>query len=249
MADLASLSLSVSLFLCPRDVPALCTHRPSLLPIERFSEVLGLFGRRITLPAWREDDQTVAFRGSKSRNKVSVGEPAEGSLSVAHTCVFNTVNPLGNWLASRLVSPWSVGLSAGARNVPAWRSDLMSAVWAGMARDCWGTVPLSFPSGRSCGMFPTVQRAPASARVCDLPPVGMCSQPLFCSPLLRSDLWTQVWESKTQHYTVDHLARGSMKNGANSVMPCELQDTWTSTLWTHIAETSLSRFHTWLRVG
>ena len=28
-----------------------------------------------------------------------------------------------------------------------------------------------------------------------------------------------------QHYTVDHLARGSMKNGANSVMPCELQNT------------------------
>ena len=26
--------------------------------------------------------RTVAFRGSKSRNKVSVGEPAEGSLSV-----------------------------------------------------------------------------------------------------------------------------------------------------------------------
>ena len=25
-------------------------------------------------------DQTEAFRGSKSRNKVSVGEPAEGSL-------------------------------------------------------------------------------------------------------------------------------------------------------------------------
>ena len=44
-------------------------------------EVLGLFGSLITLTAWREDDQTVAFRGSKSRNKVSVGEPAEGSLS------------------------------------------------------------------------------------------------------------------------------------------------------------------------
>ena len=68
---------------CIEYVPALCTHRPSLLPIERFSEVLGLFGSRITLTAWREDDQTVAFRGSKSRNKVSVGEPAEGSLSVA----------------------------------------------------------------------------------------------------------------------------------------------------------------------
>jgi len=24
---------------------------------------------------------------------------------------------------------------------------------------------------------------------------------------------------------VDHLAQGSMKNGANSEMPCELQDT------------------------
>ena len=29
-----------------------------------------------------EDDQTWSFRGSKSRNKVSVGEPAEGSLLV-----------------------------------------------------------------------------------------------------------------------------------------------------------------------
>ena len=34
------------------------------------------------LPGLRKDDQTVAFRGSKSRNKVSVGEPAEGSLTV-----------------------------------------------------------------------------------------------------------------------------------------------------------------------
>ena len=29
-----------------------------------------------------KDAQTVSFRGSKSRNKVSVGEPAEGSLFV-----------------------------------------------------------------------------------------------------------------------------------------------------------------------
>ena len=61
-------------------VPALCTHRPSLLPIECFSEVLGLLVWQLTLPFEREDDQTVALRGSKSRNKVSVGEPAEGSL-------------------------------------------------------------------------------------------------------------------------------------------------------------------------
>ena len=31
-------------------VPVLCTHRPSLLPIECFSEVLGLFAWRLTLP-------------------------------------------------------------------------------------------------------------------------------------------------------------------------------------------------------
>ena len=60
---------------------------------------------------------------------------------------------------------------------------------------------------------------------------------------------TFLSENQIQHYTVDHLAQGSMKNGANSVMPCELQDTWTSTLWTHIAEISSSCFHTWLRVG
>ena len=33
------------------------------------------------LLAAREDVQTVSSRGSKSRNKVSVGEPAEGSLT------------------------------------------------------------------------------------------------------------------------------------------------------------------------
>ena len=73
-------------------VPALCTHRPSLLPIERSGEVLGS-GRRRRRAAWwlrllvsprrstpGEDDRTRSFRGSKSRNKVSVGEPAEGSL-------------------------------------------------------------------------------------------------------------------------------------------------------------------------
>ena len=28
-----------------------------------------------------------SFRGSKSRNKVSVGEPAEGSLPMMHVCI------------------------------------------------------------------------------------------------------------------------------------------------------------------
>ena len=68
---------------CAEYVPALCTHRPSLLPIERFSEDLGLCFSWLTLIVLREDVQTEAFRGSKSRNKVSVGEPAEGSLKVS----------------------------------------------------------------------------------------------------------------------------------------------------------------------
>ena len=41
-----------------------------------------LFAAFTGCSAWREDDQTDALRGSKSRNKVSVGEPAEGSLQV-----------------------------------------------------------------------------------------------------------------------------------------------------------------------
>ena len=36
---------------------------------------------RVASVLWK-DVQTVSFRGSKSRNKVSVGEPAEGSLTV-----------------------------------------------------------------------------------------------------------------------------------------------------------------------
>jgi hypothetical protein len=35
-------------------------------------------GPRVLLVCWK-DVQTVSSRGSKSRNKVSVGEPAEGS--------------------------------------------------------------------------------------------------------------------------------------------------------------------------
>ena len=34
-----------------------------------------------------EDTQTLLFRGRRSRNKVSVGEPAEGSLSFLHRTV------------------------------------------------------------------------------------------------------------------------------------------------------------------
>ena len=68
------------------------SHRPSLLPIERFSEVHGLCFSWLTLTVMREVDQTEAFRGSKSRNKVSVGEPAEGSLSVQFGLVLDEID-------------------------------------------------------------------------------------------------------------------------------------------------------------
>jgi hypothetical protein len=67
---------------CADYVPVLCTHRPSLLPIECFSEIFGLVFRAAlgSFGIYRKDAQTGSFRGSKSRNKVFVGEPAYGSL-------------------------------------------------------------------------------------------------------------------------------------------------------------------------
>ena len=44
---------------CVDDVRAICTHHP--LRLLSFSEVGGLFAWQITLPGWKEDDQTVAF--------------------------------------------------------------------------------------------------------------------------------------------------------------------------------------------
>lgn len=47
-------------------------------------------------------------------------------------------------------------------------------------------------------------------------------------------------------WTVDHLARGSMKNAANCASTCELQDTWTSTFRTHIA---VHGYNSWTTPG
>ena len=62
-------------------VPALCTHRPSLL-------LIGWLNKHCwsSLPwpcvegSWVEAKRVYLSRGSKSRNKVSAGEPAEGSV-------------------------------------------------------------------------------------------------------------------------------------------------------------------------
>lgn len=73
---------------------------------------------------------------------------------------------------------------------------------------------------------------------------------LFYSWVAKQPFVTNLQLSlKWQHCTVDHLARGSMKNAANCVSECELQDIWASTLWTHIADTGSSSVHVWLRVG
>ena len=63
---------------------ALITSLPFVHTARRYYRLNGLVSSTdwrvgATQPR-REVDQTCSFRGSKSRNKVSVGEPAEGSL-------------------------------------------------------------------------------------------------------------------------------------------------------------------------
>ena len=81
---------------CTDYVPAICTHRPSLL----------LIGCRVEIGGFREAGAThflgetyqySAARRSKSRNKVAVGEPAAGSLpkSIGYApSIFHGVNAL-----------------------------------------------------------------------------------------------------------------------------------------------------------
>lgn len=54
----------------------------------------------------------------------------------------------------------------------------------------------------------------------ELPAMGCVKLVLF----FLTELLTET-NLKIQHYTVDHLARGSMKNAANCASECELQDT------------------------
>ena len=66
---------------------ALITSLPFVHTARRYYRLNGLVSSLdccvlgATLTRKREGDQTWSFRGSKSRNKVSVGEPAEGSLT------------------------------------------------------------------------------------------------------------------------------------------------------------------------
>ena len=73
-------------------VPALCTHRPSLLPIEWLGEAVGAGACPGNGTCARKGSQTWSFRGSTSRNKVSVGEPADGSM--INLILFHSLCPI-----------------------------------------------------------------------------------------------------------------------------------------------------------
>ena len=67
---------------------ALITSLPFVHTARRYYRLVGIVSpsdwsrqRGFSQPVCREEGRTVLARGSKSRNKVSVGEPAEGSLT------------------------------------------------------------------------------------------------------------------------------------------------------------------------
>lgn len=63
---------------CIEYVSGLCTHRPSLLPIDYFDEYWGVL---VKIYLYKDEPlQITVIRGSKSRNKVSVEESADGSF-------------------------------------------------------------------------------------------------------------------------------------------------------------------------
>ena len=79
----------------------------------------------LTLPSRREDDQTVALRGSKSRNKVSVGEPAEGSLKrlTEHLC-------FGDFFKTKFsVAPVHCTVSGGIQEAGSLPAPLRPQLW------------------------------------------------------------------------------------------------------------------------
>ena len=67
---------------------------------------------------WWKDDRAVVLRGRKKiLNKVSVGAPAEGSLSL-NTLASGKENFYNNLGAA--LAPWDVSLSAFVRKVLIW---------------------------------------------------------------------------------------------------------------------------------
>ena len=70
---------------------------------------------------------------------------------------------------------------------------------------------------------PKLSASPIKVWVCKLFPVVDMYNRSFSLKVLLLERAANV--EKIQHCTVDHLARGSMKNAANCASSCELQDT------------------------
>ena len=92
-------------------VPALCTHRPSLLPIEWSGEYFRRMFNSVCCVLHADTLWTVSLRGRRSRNKVSVGEPAEGSFACkCDVCLGTFVPTLAALCVSMLVMPCFLAL-------------------------------------------------------------------------------------------------------------------------------------------
>ena len=105
-----------------------------------------------------EDAQTLSFRGRRSRNKVSVGEPAEGSLSFLHPhpCV----------LFARLCS-----LSPCVRFGRLWRWRVSLSIAVSVCPRVGGAPCFGRPTGR----------AGQSLAVLSPPPLASCARAWLCA--------------------------------------------------------------------
>ena len=101
----------------------------------------------------REVVQTLSFRGRRSRNKVSVGEPAEGSLTVSfHSHPLGIVSPTGPSFPSRV--GWGL-----ARRARAWRRACARRAGPGSSGGGW----VARGVGLSCGRPRARALVPAAA--------------------------------------------------------------------------------------
>jgi hypothetical protein len=150
----------------------------------------------------REDEQICWTRGSKSRNKVSVGEPADGSL-----------------LFHNVVHPYFGATREGERDEACRSPEHTSTA------DTRGHLPVGYlPSlGLKSGMLthppPPTFRSPHGCDdfISPLENERMAATPFSCEvrPLLRRTLLAN--HRKLLLYAVDHSARVSMKSAASCV--------------------------------